>query len=518
MKNKIESANRRGPVLLISAPVMYTFPFSFAYLAGYLLQKKENVKILFRNVPPEQLVRQIIAEKPLMVGFGSLYPELKEIKEIIALLDEAGRDFPVEIGGQMVSPIPEFALEITGANIGVVGEGEITLFKLTQALREGEDISNIGGIVFHDGDKIISTGEGEYIKDLNDLPPIPFEMFPEEKWLPVGHWYAAFVPRSHWRYDDRVIPVHGGRGCPFKCNFCYHHSRFRQRPIEAIIEETAAALERFDGNFLDISDDLVLNSPARARELIAGLKKLSRPVEYYLSAHFEVIARMSDTELRELRESGCRIIGPGYESGSNRILKLIGKKFTVETILAQTARLKRSGIKAVGNFMIGQHTETLEDVEMTLDLVRETLAIDPDIEYTFSIMTPFPGSALYSLAKEQGLLKDDQQFYDEYFKGGGIFDWRLIANLSAMTDQQVLDGYNRLQREYDAIKDAAFGHRLRRICFLKKAIGQFNYRLDKYIWNRSKYFNICRKISDASCGILMRPLEKRELKIRNKAV
>lgn len=517
MQKKIESANRRGPILLIAAPVMYTFPFSSAYLAGYLLEQKENVKIFFRNVPPEQLARRIIAEKPLMVGFGSLYPELKEIKEIIALLDEAGRDFPVVIGGQMVSPIPEFALEITGADIGVIGEGEIILFKLTQALREGKDISNIGGIVFHDGDKIISTGEGEYIKDLKDLPPIPFEMFPEDKWLPVGHWYAAFVPRSHWRYDDRVIPVHGGRGCPFKCNFCYHHSPFRQRPIEAIIEETAAALERFDGNFLDISDDLVLSSPARARELIAGLKKLERPIEYYLSAHFEVIARMTDAELRELRESGCRIIGPGYESGSDRILKLIGKKFTVETILTQTARLKKAGIKAIGNFMIGQHTETLEDVEATLDLVRKTLAIDPDIEYTFSIMTPFPGSSLYSLAKKQGLLKDDRQFYDEYFKGGGIFDWRLIANLSAMTDQQVFDGFNRLQQEYDAIKAAAFGIRLRRICFLKKAIGQFNYRLDKYIWNRSAVFNVCRKISDALCGMLMRPLEKRELKIRNKS-
>lgn len=518
MQDKIKSANRQGTVLLAAAPVMYTFPFSFAYLAGYLRQQGEDVSMLFRNMPPKQLARQIIAQKPLLVGFGNLYPELKEIKEIIALLDQAGRDFPVIIGGQMVSPIPEFALKITGADIGVIGEGEITLFKLTQALREGKDVRDISGLAIRQGDEVILTGDGEYIKDLKDLPPIPFEMFPVDKWLPVGRWYAAFVPRSHWRYNDRVIPVHGGRGCPFKCNFCYHHSPFRLRPIDAIIKETAAALERFDGNFLDISDDLVLSSPKRAKELIVGLKKLSRPIEYYLSAHFDIIARMSDSDLQELRASGCRIVGPGYESGSNRILKLIGKKFTVETILTQTERLKNAGIKAIGNFMIGQHTETLEDVEATLDLIRKTLAIDPDIEYTFSIMTPFPGSSLYSIAKAQGIIKDDQEFYDKYFEDGGLCDWHQFAELSAMTDQQIIDGYARLQREYDAIKDAAFGTKLRRICFLKKAIGQLNCRLDKYIWSKSAHLNIFRKISDALCGVFMRPLERSELKIRNKSV
>ncbi|MHB9140116.1 MAG: B12-binding domain-containing radical SAM protein, partial [Victivallaceae bacterium] len=289
-------------------------------------------------------------------------------------------------------------------------------------------------------------------------------------------------------------------------------------PIDAIIAETASAIERFDGNFLDISDDLVLSSPKRAEELIAGLKKLPRPVEFYLSAHFDIIARMSDSLLHELRAAGCRVVGPGYESGSDRILKLIGKKFTAETIITQTERLKKAGIKAIGNFMIGQHTETLEDVEATLDLMRKTLAIDPDIEYTFSIMTPFPGSPLYALAKEQGLIKDDREFYDKYFECGGIFDWRLIANLSAMTDRQIFDGYARMQQEYNMLKNAAFGRRLRRITFLKKAVGQLNYRLDKYAWRKSAHFDICRKIGDTLCGAAMRPLEKIELKIRNKSV
>ena len=63
---------------------------------------------------------------PLLVGFGSLYPELQLISDLTGVLGQAGRRFPIVIGGQMVSPIPEFAIKITGADFGVIGKGEVT--------------------------------------------------------------------------------------------------------------------------------------------------------------------------------------------------------------------------------------------------------------------------------------------------------------------------------------------------------------------------------------------------------
>jgi radical SAM superfamily enzyme YgiQ (UPF0313 family) len=510
---KFTTANPEGPMVLAAADIMYTFPLSYAYLAGYLKQQNEAVKVIFRHGSPRDTAARIMELKPVAAGFGNLYPELREIAETIKCLDEMGRDFPVIIGGQMVSPTPEFAVKITNADIGVTSEGEITLYKLVQAFRNNADIDDIGGLAVRDGNKVIMTqGEPEIINDLSQLPPIPFEMMPQEKWLPVGRWYAAFMPRSHWRFDDRAIPVHGGRGCPFNCNFCYHHSSFRLRPMDDMIAETISALEKYNGNFLDISDDLVLASPSRADQLINALKKLPRPVEYYLSARFDILERMSDEQLGELRATGCRIIGPGYESGSDRILKVIGKNFTAETILRQTERLKKAGIKAVGNFMVGQHTETLEDVEATFKLMRETLKIDPDIEFTFSIMTPFPGSPLYDTAKREGLLKDDQDFYDRYFVSAGMFDWRLAINMSAMTDDQVLNSFSRMMREYEEIKAASFGSGLKRITFAKKVIGQLNHRMLKAIGRNANP----PKITDMIYNPVMRFLEKRELKIRNK--
>ena len=152
----IKSEFRGGPVVLVSRKIEFTFPLSYAYIAGYIREKGENVRVLFKDLEHNELVKQIMELNPLLVGFGNLYPELKEVGDIIALLDKAGRKFPVVIGGQMVSLTPEFSVKVTKADFGVVGEGEITLYRLVTALREGRDPSGVKGLVIRRGDDVLS--------------------------------------------------------------------------------------------------------------------------------------------------------------------------------------------------------------------------------------------------------------------------------------------------------------------------------------------------------------------------
>jgi len=452
-RSSIRCAFTNGPVVLVSRKIEFTFPLGYAYLAGYLRQQGEKVIVLYKDRPFDELVKQIMALNPVLVGFGTLYPELKEVGDLIRMLDRAGRKFPVVVGGQMVSPTPQFAVKVTGADFGVVGEGEMTLHRLVTALRQGRDPHEIPGLVIRDGDEFISTGPGEYIEDLSNLPPIPYDLFPQEQWLPIGLWYAEHCPQPHWRVEDRVINVHGGRGCPFRCNFCYHHSKPRYRPIDLMMAEAEEALERFDGNMLYFSDDLVLASPARARRLVEGIRSLKRPVEYSVSARFDVLARIDDDLLEEMKHTGCRIMGLGIESGSDRILKLIGKNCTVETIWNGLERLKKVGILPTVSIMVGQYTETRQDVEASIRLVRESLRSNPNINYAFTITTPFPGSPLYNLIFEKGYLKDDQEFYDRYFctsdkYGQAVGEFKQVVNLSAMSDEEVIEMYNKICRVY----------------------------------------------------------------------
>jgi len=444
----------------------------------------ENVRILFR--PPSSqfdvFVKQIMDMNPVLVGFGSLYPELSEIRTLIQMLDDAGRRFPIVIGGQMVTPIPKFAVEITGADFGVLGEGEITLHRLVTALSEGKDPTTVKGLVVRHVDDFTFTGPGEFIEDLTRLPRIPYDLFPLNEWLPIGRWYARHSPQPHWRFADRVINVHGGRGCPFTCNFCYHHSKQRYRPMSVAMAEAADALERFNGNMLYFSDETTLPSPRRVRQMLEEIRTLPERVEYSVSSRFDILDRIDDDLLMEMRETGCRIMGLGIESGSDRILEIIGKKFSVETIRTGLERLKKVGILPTVSIMVGQYTETVEDVDASIQLMRESVRSNKNIQYAFTITTPFPGSQLYNLIFEKGYLQSDKEFYDLYFKSSG--DFKYVVNLSSMSDETLMAMFHNIRKAYMEEKSRVIKPAVWKIEYLKRKTGVMHERLDRRILSK----------------------------------
>lgn len=473
----------KGPVVLVSRDIEYTFPFSYAYLAGYLRKSGEDVRILFRPSSGnyDELIKQIIDMNPVLVGFGSLYPELRLISDLIKMLNQAGRSFPIVIGGQMVSPTPEFAVKVTGADFGVIGEGEITLFKLVRALRERKNPSSIGGLAIRDGEGVILTGPGEFIEDLSELPPVPYDLFPENKWLPIGRYYTDKA-QPHWRFDDRVIPVHGGRGCPFNCNFCYHHSKCRYRSIQNMMAEAIEQLESFKGNTLYFGDDLAIATPKRAQELTNILSQFKRQVDYSLSMRFDVLERIDDRLLSGMKETGCRIMGLGIESGSQRILDLMNKKITVEQIRIGLDRLKKFGILPTVSIMVGQLSETLEDVESSIALVRDTVRNDKNIEYAFTITTPFPGSPLYSLAVEKGYIHDHLDFYNRYQFNQR--DFQLVVNFSEMTDEKVVGMYKKISKIYEEEKLNMLGPIVVKVESIRAYLHYGDIFLHRLVWSK----------------------------------
>lgn len=435
MRSILTSENKNGPVVLVSLPMAYTFPLSYAYLASYLISRNEDVRMFYREGDIRTRMQEIMALNPLIVGFGSLFPDLKPIREMVGMLNDMGRKFPIVIGGQMVSPTPEFAVEITEADIGTIGEAEIILDQIVKTLRNDGDIFNVKGLVVRKDDIVVNTGQGEYIEDLSKLPSIHYELFPWQKWLHIGSFYGT--SQWHWHPNDRVINVHGGRGCPWKCNFCYHHSKPRYRPMDLMMKEAQAALIKFDANMLYFSDDTTLCNVERVEELIEGVNGLDRPVSLHISTRFDVLSKIDDLLLKQLADAGCRVIGLGVESGSERILKIMGKSYTPEIVLDGFRRMSSVGIFATVSIMIGQFTETREDAEMSLKLLKDSLKIDPKIQYAFTITTPFPGSPLYDYVIEKNLISGPREFYDKYFgRGEG---WAQIVNLSAMSENDVYE-------------------------------------------------------------------------------
>jgi radical SAM superfamily enzyme YgiQ (UPF0313 family) len=480
--------HERKPVILVCPEISYAFPFSFGYLAGYLKQAGEEVRILFRPPFPgqyKQLVKQILDLNPILVGFGSLYPDLRPTRELIDMLDQAKRRFPIVIGGQMVSPIPEFALQITGADFGVIGEGEIILHDLVVALRENKELHNVRGLAIREQDKVVLTGPGPFIKDLSKLPPIPYELFPQEKFVPIGRFYTSRGD-AHWHYNDRVVSIHGGRGCPYRCNFCYHHSQMRYRAISDMIREAEDLIPRYDANVLYFGDDLVFATPERAREMTDSLRQLTRQlnrqVGYSVQTRFDVLEQIDDDLLHEMKKTGCRVVGLGIESGSQRILDIMNKRITVDQIKRGLVRLKQVGIVPTVTIMVGQLSETGEDVKASIALMRESVRNDKNIQYGFTITTPYPGSPLYALALEKGYLQDHQDFYDRCGTRGGFGN--LTVNFSEMSDEEVVTLRGRLWQIYLEEKERALGWKAWTVESARGFLERWDRRLNNRIFSK----------------------------------
>jgi len=501
----IVSNNTNGPVLLASLELGYTFPFGPMYLAGYMREHGEPVEmILFSEVKKgpriEAAIRDIIEKKPLLLGLSGLFPHLKLAREIVKKLDQAGRKFPIVIGGQMVSPIPELSLAVVGADVGAIGEGELILHELVLALREGKDPIEVKGLILKDGDGFIHTGPGAFIHDLDELPKIPYDLLPKEEWLEIGRAYLR-VRESLWPYGDRVGPIHGGRGCPYRCNFCYHHSLSRYRSTAKMMEDAQDLINRYNANVLYFGDDLVIPSSMRAGELVEGILSLTKPVAYSISSRFDILDRIDDNVLNELKRSGCRLMGLGIESGSQRILNIMNKKITVEQVHRGLSRLKKVGIIPTVSLMVGQLDETKEDVEASIALLRGTIRENRFLNYAnFSIATPYPGSPLYDVCKERGYIKDDQDFFNKYQGSMNL----LSVNMSRMTSEEVV-GYRDLmskvyqEERINAIGKSRYGLAMR--------IADWQIRLDNFFIGYKKSPKVERLESFHLLGFLTKIFE-----------
>jgi len=355
-------------------------------------------------------------------------------------------------------------MEITGADYGVIGEGEIILYELVTALREQKSPSSVKGLIIRERNNMTLTGPGEYISDMSKLPPLPYDLFPSEKWLHIGRYYVN-LGQPHWHFNDRVVAIHGGRGCPFNCNFCYHHSKPRYRSISDMMTEAGKLIKHYNANMLYFGDDLTLISPDRTRELTESIARLHRPIEYSVSCRFDILNRIDDGLLREMKRTGCRIMGLGIESGSQRILDIMHKRITVDQIITGLRRLKDAGILPTVSIMVGQLTETIEDVQKSMDLMLETLKYDKNINYAFTITTPFPGTELYNIALQKGILKNHYDFYKRFGLSKNMAD--VSVNLSYMSDEEVREARRKLKIAFETAKKKSIGYKADKVELLR---------------------------------------------------
>jgi radical SAM superfamily enzyme YgiQ (UPF0313 family) len=407
-------------VLLISANTeqinMPVLPLGLACVAASVLRAGYKVKIL--NLMVHTDTRQALKEaltafNPAIIGISVRNIDdqcmqnpkflLAAVKDVV---DDCRRfsDATIVLGGAGYSIFPQAALDYLKADIGIQGEGESAFLDLLDRLGQKKDVSGIGGL-YMPGNNIRSNPG--YIKNLSDVPlPLPDIHLP--------------IPST---IDDPVIwiPFQTRRGCPMDCSYCStatiegrlirkHHP---QKVVETISQYAELGLDHFF--FVDNTFNLP-DSYAQTlcdRLISAKLDITWRCILYPWKVEDGLVAKMI--------KAGCKEVSLGFESGSEKVLKKMNKKYRPADVRQIAQRLKRFGISRMGFLLLGAPGETQKTVNESL-LFADSLGLEA-MKITIGIRI-YPHTALARTAIEEGLIgADENLLFPKYYLVKGLEGW-----------------------------------------------------------------------------------------------
>lgn len=404
---------------------IHWFPQGSAYIAAILLREGYEIEIYNQDIhhyPESHLLHYLDTKKFDVIGLSFIagyYQYKKALKISEAINKSQNRPFYI-IGGHGPTPEPRYFLEKTGADAVVLGEGERTIVELLNALKNKETFRQIKGIAFKYGDKVIINDRRPLIKDIDSIPFPAYELFPIE--------YYRLLRVPHCSKSDFVMPMLSGRGCTFKCNFCYRMDKgFRPRSSEHIMEEIKFLKTNYGITYIAFSDELLMSSCDRIMELCNDFIKYKIDIKWDCNGRLNY-ARKDVLEM--MKKAGCVFINYGIEAMDDQILKNMNKALTTRQIIEGIEVTLEVGISPGFNIIFGNIGENRETLKKGVEFL---LKYDDGAQMrTIRPVTPYPGCDLYYYAIKKGLLRDCDDFYEDKHINSDL----LAVNFTDMTNDE----------------------------------------------------------------------------------
>jgi radical SAM superfamily enzyme YgiQ (UPF0313 family) len=349
-------------VLLISANTetmnMPVLPLGLACVAAATRNAGNEVALLnlmFEGDPMLGIRNSIEDFRPDVIGISVRniddqnmpHPQLlfAPVREVIASCRSLSAA-PIILGGAGYSIFPESALRYLGADMGIQGEGEVVFPVVVDRIGKGAQVSDIPGICLPG-----QPAEGRIFEGNLDGLPLPEPSL----WIPPGADNGKL-----W------VPVQSRRGCPLDCTFCSTSAiegrSVRRRSPDRMVKWLAELRETGCRNFNFVDNTFNL-PPTYAKDLCRQVLQ----AELDLNLWCIIYPKWIDTELVELmRRAGCRQISFGFESGSERMLRRLHKRFDRKEVSTVSKMFAEAGIERMGFLLLGGPGETKDSVEVSL--------------------------------------------------------------------------------------------------------------------------------------------------------
>ena len=379
-------------------------PLGLMYIAAVLEKAGHDVKIY--DADPEydhSILNEIKAFNPDLIGLSFLTVGYERAFNFTKKLKQALPDTTYCAGGVHTTVKPTETLEAFDLDFIVIGEGEDTIVEVCEKLDKKESLAGVAGVMYRENGSVVDNGKREMIKDLDTIPFPARHLIDMKPYLkPPG------IIRGH--ADKNQTTIVTSRGCPFQCIYCGSHNIFgrktRRRSVKNVVDEIEHLHKEFGITGIYYCDDTFTLSPSWVKEYCKEMTKRNLPVKWAGQSRVD----QTDKDLMKLmKDSGLVQLDFGVESGSEKILKVLGKGGAGD----RTSQIKNSfkmckelDIRTLATFIIGNPEETKDDIDQSFKLAKEI-----DADYTaFYFLTPYPGTAIYDMALEKGWLDPNIPF------------------------------------------------------------------------------------------------------------
>lgn len=416
----ISSSSRYG---LLASAGSEAPPLGLCSIAAVVRQIGHSVKIIdgqALNLSEKDIVEEVIYSNCEVVGITSTTSTFPIVERLAKLIKQENHKIIIVVGGVHISALPmETFKNCPEIDIGVIGEGENTFSELLNIISRKGNLEEVRGIIFRNKGEIHITPQRPLIKNLDDLPFPAWDLlegFPE-KYRLQAQSVADFPSTS----------VCTSRGCTGKCIFCDRRvfgNWPRAHSPDYVIAMIKELYYRYGVKNIQFEDDNFMLFQDRLIRICELLKKEKLKLSWSCQARIDSV---TFEILKLMKEAGCWQILFGIESGSQKIINLMEKGFSVSQAEEAIHLTKKAGILAKGLFITGFLGETQFTLEESRLFIKKSQLDDISLHY----FMPFPGSKSYQLVDKYGSFKKDwskMNFFEPVFIPKGLSKQELVKH------------------------------------------------------------------------------------------
>ncbi|MBM4421787.1 MAG: B12-binding domain-containing radical SAM protein [Chloroflexi bacterium] len=302
---------------------------------------------------------------------------------------------------------------------------------------------------------------GQGAKSMAEWPMIDRTLWPKpNSWKLARKFNWPLEPECGWG-PGPVATIITSRVCPWQCVFCNENSyipNMGRRPVEAVIDELNFLDKKYGVGSVVIHDSMFFQNPSWLQEWVEKYPRKARKLwPYWAAGRADTVRQWPELFEALIKETHWNTVSIGFESGSDRVLRIINKEcteednyFTIDLLTRIGDEMEKQGKKPPmfwSNIMLGIPGETREDAIKTMRMVKYTKRILPSI----SFYAPYPGSALghqliaegksrmtkenyHRFPDDEKVIGVDYQFYRELL--AGKFDAEINKDLPGLIQQR----------------------------------------------------------------------------------